>query len=56
LLGAISYGKLSFAGQGENTNPEKHPASYTISYVVPPNKVTLCLIKLLSHPMLITSI
>ena len=46
LLGAISYGKLSFAGQGENKNPEKHPASYHISYIVPPNKVTLCLIKL----------
>ncbi|XP_027923096.1 tripeptidyl-peptidase 2-like isoform X1 [Vigna unguiculata] len=39
LLGTISYGKLSFAGQGENTNPEKHPASYTISYIVPPNKI-----------------
>ncbi|RDY13416.1 Tripeptidyl-peptidase 2, partial [Mucuna pruriens] len=39
LLGAISYGKLSFADQGENKNPEKHPASYRISYVVPPNKI-----------------
>ncbi|KRH38464.1 hypothetical protein GLYMA_09G137200v4 [Glycine max] len=39
LLGAISYGKLSFAGQGENKNPEKHPASYHISYIVPPNKI-----------------
>ncbi|KOM30631.1 hypothetical protein LR48_Vigan01g018500, partial [Vigna angularis] len=39
LLGTISYGNLSFAGQGEKTNPEKHPASYTISYIVPPNKI-----------------
>ncbi|KAK7380315.1 hypothetical protein VNO78_32823 [Psophocarpus tetragonolobus] len=39
LLGAISYGKLSFAGQGENKNPKKHPASYQISYLVPPNKI-----------------
>ncbi|KAL2334720.1 hypothetical protein Fmac_015933 [Flemingia macrophylla] len=39
LVGAISYGKLSFADQGENKNPEKHPASYRIFYVVPPNKI-----------------
>ncbi|KAG4941702.1 hypothetical protein JHK87_045573 [Glycine soja] len=39
LLGAISYGKLSFVGQGENKSPEKHPASYQISYIVPPNKI-----------------
>ncbi|CAI8593694.1 unnamed protein product [Vicia faba] len=39
LVGAISYGKLSFADQEEKKNPEKHPASYRISYVVPPNKV-----------------
>ncbi|KAL1319371.1 tripeptidyl-peptidase 2 isoform X1 [Arachis ipaensis] len=38
LLGAISYGKLSFS-EGENKNPEKHPASYQLSYVVPPNKI-----------------
>ncbi|KAK7300485.1 hypothetical protein RJT34_11329 [Clitoria ternatea] len=31
LVGAISYGKLSLADQGENKNPEKHPASYRIS-------------------------
>ncbi|KAI4351727.1 hypothetical protein L6164_006053 [Bauhinia variegata] len=37
LVGAVSYGKLS--GQGENKNPEKHPASYRVSYIVPPNKV-----------------
>jgi tripeptidyl-peptidase II len=41
LVGSISYGKLSFAGQGEHKNPEKHPASYRISYIVPPNKVDL---------------
>ncbi|AES62527.2 tripeptidyl peptidase II [Medicago truncatula] len=39
LVGSISYGKLSFAGQGEHKNPEKHPASYRISYIVPPNKI-----------------
>ncbi|TKY45199.1 Tripeptidyl-peptidase 2 [Spatholobus suberectus] len=39
LLGAVSYGKLSFADQGGTKNPEKHPASYRISYVVPPNKI-----------------
>ncbi|XP_027189528.1 tripeptidyl-peptidase 2 isoform X2 [Cicer arietinum] len=39
LVGSISYGKLSFAGQGEHKNPEKHPASYQISYIVPPNKI-----------------
>ncbi|KAJ1399212.1 Tripeptidyl-peptidase II domain [Sesbania bispinosa] len=39
LVGAISYGKLSFADHGENKNPEKHPASCRISFVVPPNKV-----------------
>jgi tripeptidyl-peptidase-2 len=38
LVGAISYGKLSFADQ-EKKDPEKHPASCRISYVVPPNKV-----------------
>jgi tripeptidyl-peptidase-2 len=39
LLGAISYGKLSFGVQEEGKNPEKNPVSYRISYVVPPNKV-----------------
>ncbi|KAK7270859.1 hypothetical protein RJT34_26343 [Clitoria ternatea] len=39
LVGAISYGKLSLTDQGENKNPEKHPASYRISFVVPPNKI-----------------
>lgn len=46
LIGAISYGKLSFSDQQEKNNPEKHPASCRISYVVPPNKVSVCLIKL----------
>ncbi|XP_054787399.1 tripeptidyl-peptidase 2 isoform X2 [Prosopis cineraria] len=36
LVGAISYGKLS---TGENKNPEKHPVSYRVSYIIPPNKV-----------------
>ncbi|KAL5069857.1 hypothetical protein RYX36_020744 [Vicia faba] len=39
LVGSISYGKLSVSGQGEHKNPEKHPASYKISYIVPPNKI-----------------
>ncbi|KAK9291310.1 hypothetical protein L1049_019255 [Liquidambar formosana] len=39
LLGAISYGKLSFVGQGEGKNPQKNPVSFQISYIVPPNKV-----------------
>ncbi|KAA8533720.1 hypothetical protein F0562_031237 [Nyssa sinensis] len=39
LLGAISYGKLSFGVQEEGKNPQKNPASYNISYRVPPNKL-----------------
>ncbi|KAJ6386456.1 hypothetical protein OIU78_016376 [Salix suchowensis] len=39
LLGAISYGKLSFAGQEGGKSPQKNPVSYQITYVVPPNKV-----------------
>ncbi|XP_041002868.1 tripeptidyl-peptidase 2-like [Juglans microcarpa x Juglans regia] len=39
LLGAISYGKLSFAGREGKKNPQKNPASYQLSYVVPPNKL-----------------
>lgn len=38
LLGAISYGKLSFASQ-EGGNPQKNPVSYQVAYLVPPNKV-----------------
>jgi tripeptidyl-peptidase-2 len=39
LLGAISYGKLSLAGQEGEESSQKNPVSYQISYVVPPNKV-----------------
>ncbi|TKY51308.1 Tripeptidyl-peptidase 2 [Spatholobus suberectus] len=39
LVGSISYGKLSFVRQGDRKNPEKHPVSYRVSYIVPPNKV-----------------
>ncbi|KAK7279941.1 hypothetical protein RJT34_25002 [Clitoria ternatea] len=39
LVGSISYGRLSFASQGEHKNPEKHPVSYQVSYLVPPNKI-----------------
>ncbi|KAB2016864.1 hypothetical protein ES319_D08G122200v1 [Gossypium barbadense] len=38
LLGAISHGKLSYAGQEEGKDPRKNPVSYQISYVIPPNK------------------
>ncbi|KAL7204681.1 hypothetical protein ACSBR2_017734 [Camellia fascicularis] len=38
LLGAISYGKLSFGIQEEGKNPQKNPVSHQISYQVPPNK------------------
>ncbi|KAI6696312.1 hypothetical protein NL676_016431 [Syzygium grande] len=39
LVGAISYGKVSNAGQDIGKSPTKNPASYRISYIVPPNKV-----------------
>ncbi|XP_042510355.1 tripeptidyl-peptidase 2 [Macadamia integrifolia] len=39
LLGKISYGKLSLEVKEDAGNPKKHPVSYQISYVVPPNKV-----------------
>jgi tripeptidyl-peptidase-2 len=39
LLGAISYGKLSYGHREEGKNPQKNPVSYLLSYVVPPNKV-----------------
>lgn len=41
LVGSISYGKLSFAGQGDHKNPEKLPKSNRVSYIIPPNKVIL---------------
>ncbi|KAL5567987.1 hypothetical protein UlMin_024562 [Ulmus minor] len=39
LYGAISYGKLSYFGDGEGKNPQKNPASHQISYIVPANKL-----------------
>ncbi|GER46667.1 tripeptidyl-peptidase [Striga asiatica] len=36
LVGAISYGKVSFGVNNDATNPEKNPAHYTISCIVPP--------------------
>ncbi|PRQ60108.1 putative tripeptidyl-peptidase II [Rosa chinensis] len=39
LLGAISYGKLSYAEKGQGKDPQKNPVSYQISYIVPPNKM-----------------
>lgn len=39
LLGAISYGKLSYGHREEGKNPQKNPVSYLLSYVVPPNKL-----------------
>ncbi|KAK8511926.1 hypothetical protein V6N12_074615 [Hibiscus sabdariffa] len=38
LLGAISHGKLSYAGQEEQKSPRKNPVSYQIFYVIPPNR------------------
>lgn len=39
LVGEISYGKASSAVPEEGKNPEKNPASYLLSYIVPPPKV-----------------
>ncbi|KAL8557152.1 hypothetical protein ACS0TY_004563 [Phlomoides rotata] len=39
LVGAISYGKVSFGVNNEEKNPEKNPVSYSISYIVPPVQV-----------------
>ncbi|KAK3008490.1 hypothetical protein RJ639_015101 [Escallonia herrerae] len=39
LLGAISYGKVSFGAQEEGKNPEKNTVSYQILYQVPPPKL-----------------
>ncbi|KAF3954237.1 hypothetical protein CMV_020394 [Castanea mollissima] len=39
LLGAISYGTLSFGQQEEGKNPLKNPVSYQLSYILPPNKL-----------------
>lgn len=39
LVGAISYGKVSFGVNNDGKNPEKNPASYSISYIVPPAQV-----------------
>ncbi|KAL7146323.1 hypothetical protein ABFS83_06G033000 [Erythranthe nasuta] len=39
LVGAISYGKVSFGVNNEGKNPEKNPVSYSISYIVPPTPI-----------------
>ncbi|KAL2550422.1 Tripeptidyl-peptidase 2 [Forsythia ovata] len=39
LVGAISYGKLSFAINDVGKNPQKNPVSYEISYLVPPIQI-----------------
>ncbi|KAI3817994.1 hypothetical protein L1987_11796 [Smallanthus sonchifolius] len=39
LLGAISYGKPSTVVSDQGNDPEKNPASYQITYQVPPTKV-----------------
>ena len=41
LVGAISFGKLSYLGNGEGKNPRKNPSRHQISYIVPPNKVLI---------------
>ncbi|KAK9724622.1 hypothetical protein RND81_05G087400 [Saponaria officinalis] len=38
LIGTISYGKLSYAGDKGEGSPKKNPVSYQISYIVPPSK------------------
>ncbi|KAL8138735.1 hypothetical protein V2J09_004736 [Rumex salicifolius] len=38
LFGEITYGKPSILTQGNGNGSQKNPASYQISYVVPPNK------------------
>ncbi|KAL9240459.1 hypothetical protein vseg_014675 [Gypsophila vaccaria] len=38
LVGAISYGKVSYAGDKGEGGPKKNPVSYQISYIVPPSK------------------
>ncbi|KAL7107111.1 hypothetical protein ACP275_06G033500 [Erythranthe tilingii] len=39
LVGAISYGKVSFGVNNEGKNPEKNPVSYSVSYIVPPTPI-----------------
>ncbi|KAG9146521.1 hypothetical protein Leryth_023879 [Lithospermum erythrorhizon] len=39
LIGAISYGKVSFGGSEDGKSPESNPVSYQISYIVPPSKI-----------------
>ncbi|KNA22818.1 hypothetical protein SOVF_030530 [Spinacia oleracea] len=38
LVGAISYGRVSFSGEKNGGDPEKNPVPYQIYYVVPPNQ------------------
>ena len=44
-LGQFHMGNYICLSEGEN-NPKKQPTSCRLSYVVPLNKVTICLIKL----------
>ncbi|XP_051137979.1 tripeptidyl-peptidase 2 [Andrographis paniculata] len=39
LVGSISYGRVSFEVNDEGKNPEKNPAFYSISYIVPPAQI-----------------
>ena len=39
LIGSISYGKVSFGVNNDGKSPEKNPAYYKVSYVVPPVQV-----------------
>ncbi|KAG8381312.1 hypothetical protein BUALT_Bualt06G0109300 [Buddleja alternifolia] len=39
MVGAISYGKVSFGVNNDAKNPEKNPVSYSISYIVPPIQI-----------------
>lgn len=38
LIGAISYGKVSLVNNQEGKKPQKNPASYMLSFLVPPSK------------------
>ncbi|XP_057527935.1 tripeptidyl-peptidase 2 isoform X1 [Amaranthus tricolor] len=38
LVGAMSYGRLSFSAEKGGGDPEHNPVSYEISYMVPPNQ------------------
>jgi hypothetical protein len=48
LVGAISYGKVFLVNNEEGKNPEKNPAAFVISYLVPP-PYKVIIVRLLLH-------